>query len=290
MNILLLLHLFNTWTMSKKILVPTDFTKVADTALHHAMVMSNAIDATVHVLHVIGNKKEISEAKLKLETLQARMLKEFKVEIETVVRIGSIYDDIDKVATEIDASIIVMGTHGLTGMQFLTGSRAMKIVTESSVPFIIVQERPMRTGGYDRIVVPLDLHKETKQKLKLVADMAKYFDSKIFLVSPGETDEFLKNQLNRNLNYAKSFFNKREIDFEVEISENKSSAFAKAVIKYAAAVDADLIGIMNFYENSLMGILGGSYEQQMITNEAQIPVLVMNPVETHILDRSVFAN
>lgn len=276
--------------MSKKILVPTDFTKVGDTALNHAVVMSQAIDAEVHVLHVIANKKEISEAKLKLETLQSKMMKEHGAEIHTVVRIGSIFDDIDKVATEISASLIVMGTHGLKGMQFITGSRAMKIVTESSVPFIIVQERPMRNSGYDRIVVPLDLHKETKQKLKLVADMAMYFDSKVFLVSPGETDEFLKNQLDRNLNYTKNFLDEREIEYEVEISETKSSSFAKAVVKYAASVDADLIGIMNFYENSLMGILGGSYEQHMITNEAQIPVLVMNPIETHVIDRSVFAN
>lgn len=276
--------------MSKKILVPTDFTKVGDTALNHAVVMSKAINAEVHVLHVIANKKEISEAKLKLETLQSKMLKQHETEIHTVVRIGSIFDDIDKVATEIGASLIVMGTHGLKGMQFITGSRAMKIVTESSVPFIIVQERPMRNSGYDRIVVPLDLHKETKQKLKLVADMAMYFESKVFLVSPGETDEFLKNQLDRNLNYTKSFLDEREIEYEVEISETKSSSFAKAVIKYAASVDADLIGIMNFYENSLMGILGGSYEQHMITNEAQIPVLVMNPIETHVIDRSVFAN
>jgi hypothetical protein len=38
-----------------------------------------------------------------------------------------------------------------------------------------------------------------------------------------------------------------------------------------------------------MGILGQSYEQQIITNEAQIPVLVMNPIETRVIRNSVFA-
>ena len=66
--------------------------------------------------------------------------------------------------------------------------------------------------------------------------------------------------------------------------------FAKQVCKYAATVDADLICIMNLYENSLMGMLGGSYEQQIITNDAQIPVLVVNPIEVYVMNRSVFAS
>jgi len=278
----------NKQRMKTRILVPTDFSKVGDTALNHAAIMATAINAEVHVLHIIGDKREISEARLQLESLQDRCKKERNLEVETIVRIGSIFEDIDKVATEIDAELIIMGTHGLKGMQFLTGSRALKIVTESSVPFIIVQEREIRETGYDRIVIPLDLHKETKQKLKLAADMALYFDSKVFLVSPGETDEFLKNQLDRNINYAKSFLNERDIEYEVEITDTKSGNFVKGMLKYGAAVDADLICIMNFYENSLMGIMGGSYEQTVITNDAQIPVLCVNPVETHVMSESVF--
>lgn len=273
----------------KKILVPTDFTKVGDTALEHAMAVAKATESEVHILHVVDNKRYISEARLKLETLASRVKSEYKETVNTIVRIGSIFEDIDEVATEIEASLIIMGTHGLRGMQFITGSRALRIVTDSTIPFIIVQERGIKETGYDDIVVPLDLNRETKQKLNVVADMAKYFNSRVFLVSPGETDEFLKNQLNRNINYAKQFLEEREIEFKVEITETKSSNFHKAVIRYAVSVEADLIAIMNFYENSLMGILGGSYEQQMITNEAGIPVLCLNPVATTV-NRGVFSS
>jgi nucleotide-binding universal stress UspA family protein len=214
--------------------------------------------------------------------------KESNVEINTIIRIGSIFEDIDKVATEIDASLIIMGTHGLRGMQFLTGSRALKIVTESSVPFIVVQERPIRTHGYHKLVVPLDLHKETKQKLSLVADMANYFGSKVHLISPGETDEFLRNQLQRNIRFAEEYFSEKNIPYEVEITESKSDGFVKALLKYSAGVEADLICIMNFYDNSIMSIFNQSYEQQVITNEAQIPVLCVNPVDTYVADRPIF--
>jgi nucleotide-binding universal stress UspA family protein len=275
--------------MSKKILVPTDFTSVGDTALQHAVSVSRAIGAEIYVLHVITDKSFISETRLKLETLAQRVKAEYGIDIETMVRIGSIFEDIDAVSTEIDATIIIMGTHGIRGMQFLTGSRALRIVTDSTIPFIIVQEKGISANGYDDIVVPLDLHKETKQKLNLVASMAAYFDSKVYLVSPGETDEYFKNQLERNINYAKNFLSERKIQFEVHITEKKSSSFGPAVVEYAKSVDADLITIMNFYENSLMGILGGGYEQQMITNEAQIAVMCLNPVQTHVADRSFFS-
>lgn len=273
----------------KKILVPTDFTKVGDNAIDHAVTVAKATDASIHVLHVVGNKKGLEEARVKLGALKDRVDNEYGCDINTIARIGNIFEDIDEVASELEANLIIMGTHGLRGMQFITGSRALRIVTHSTTPFIIVQERGIRETGYDDIVVPLDLHKETKQKLALVADMASYFKGRVHLISPGETDEFLKNQLDRNINYAKTFLTEREVEFTVEISATKSSGFAKAVVEYAAKIDADLITIMNFYENSLIGIIGGNYEQMMITNEAHIPVMCVNPKDTYVMNRSVFA-
>ncbi len=274
----------------KKILVPTDFSKVGDTAIEHAVAVARAIGAEICVLHIIENKKQLSETKMKLQEVIDKVTGANDLKMTSIVRIGSIFEDIDSVANEIEASLIIMGTHGLRGMQFLTGSRALKIVTHSSVPFIIVQEKGIKATGYDDIVVPLDLHKETKQKLSLVADMAAYFNSKVHLISPGEDDDFLKKQLDRNINYAKSFLEEKGISFTVKIAEETSSAFVKAVIRHAVIVEADLISIMNFYENSLMGILGGGYEQQMITNEPQIPVMVLNPIEVYVMNKSVFAS
>jgi len=272
----------------KKILVPTDFTKVSDTALEHALLVASTIDADIHVLHVVDNKKHIAEIRMKLESLRDRVLRENNVEIQTIARIGSIFEDIDKVAVELDANLIIMGTHGMRGMQFLTGSRALKIVTESSVPFIVVQERPIRKHGFHKLVVPLDLHKETKQKLILVSDMARYFNSKVHLISPGETDEFLKNQLERNIIFAEEYLSDKGIPYEVEITENKSDGFVKDLLKYSAGIDADLICIMNFYDNSIMSFFSSNYEQQIITNEAQIPVLCVNPVDTYVADKAIF--
>ncbi|MFN9394046.1 MAG: universal stress protein [Flavobacteriales bacterium] len=272
----------------KKILLPTDFTKVGDVAMDHALLMGKTIGADVYALHIVEHKRQVSEAREKMNELQERVRRDKGSEIYPLVRIGNIYEDIDKTAVEMDCSLIIMGTHGLRGLQFLTGGRALKIVTESSVPFIIVQERTIRAHGYHRLVVPLDLHKETKQKLSLVADIAKYFNSKVFLVSPGETDEFLRNQLMRNIIYAKDYLEDKDIPYDVEITESKTDGFVKALLKYSASVEADLICIMNFQGGSIMNFFSQGYEQQVITNEAQIPVLCVNPVDTFVMEQASF--
>jgi nucleotide-binding universal stress UspA family protein len=263
--------------MEKKVfLVPTDFSKVGDCALRHAVKVAEISNASITLLHVVGKQEMLGDARMKLKLAKQRTLEEHNFEVETVARVGSIFEDIGDLAEELEVALVIMGTHGLRGMQFITGSRALKIVTSAPTPFIIVQEKEIEENGYDDIVVPLDLHKETKQKLSMVADMAKYFDSRVHLIVPGESDEFLRNQIARNLNYAESFFEEMDIPYTSRIGSGKKG-FDDTIIEYATEIDADLISLMNLPEISLANLIGGNYVQHIITNKPQIPVLIMNP-------------
>ena len=272
-----------------RILVPVDFTPVAINAVNHAVAVGKAFESEIHLLHIVAKKSEFSEARTRLNAFEKEHLADYSGSSIATVRIGNLFDDIDDVSVEMDANLVIMGTHGLKGMQFITGSRALKILRECSVPFVITQSRPVRDTGYDDIVVPLDLHQDTKQKLSIVAEMASYFKGRVHMISPAESDEFLQNQLRRNVEFAADYFEERGIEYTTKISEHDSGAFVKDVIRYAASIEADLISIMNFHERSLMGILGNSYEQQIITNEAEIPVLVLNPFETRIIRQTPFS-
>ena len=263
--------------MEKKIfLVPTDFSKVGDCALNHAIKVAEISKASITLLHVVGKQEMLSDARMKLKLAKQRALDEYNFEVDTVARVGSIYEDIGDLAEELEVTLVIMGTHGLRGMQFITGSRALKIVTSAPTAFLIVQEKEIEKNGYDDIVVPLDLHKETKQKLSMVADMAKYFDSRVHLIVPGESDQFLKNQIARNLNYAENFFKEMGIPYTSRIGPGKKD-FDDTIIEYATEIDADLISLMNLPEISLANLIGGHYVQNIITNKPHIPVLIMNP-------------
>jgi nucleotide-binding universal stress UspA family protein len=267
--------------MNDVLLVPVDFTTASRTAVNHAASVAHTIGASIHLFHVVGKKSELEDAHMRLESFMSEMKAEFNdLAFNMTLRKGSIFEDIGEMAEELGAKLIIMGTHGMKGMQFIVGSNALRIVSSSITPIVIVQDRPIRPEGYEDIVVPLDLHKETKQKLALVAKMAKYFHSKVHLISPNENDEFLANTLKRNLTYASQMLQKAGVSYTVTVPETDEGDFAEVLLRFAASKDADLITIMNLREKSLAGILGGSYTQRIITNQAQIPTLLINPSET----------
>ena len=273
--------------MSTKLLVPTDFTEVAHTAIQHAVKLGEIINAEIILLNVVKDKDDVVNAtkKLKEEEDYARSI--FKdSNIKSIVRVGNIFDDIGDAASEVGANLIFMGTHGASGWQKVTGSYALKVITNSSVPFIVVQDEMMKDSGYDSIVVPLDLNKETKQKLEIVGSVAHYFDSEVHLITPKETDEFLRNKLKANLVWAKKYLTNKQIKCSTHVAE-KGSKFIDEIAKLSKEVDADLIAIMNLQNNSLMGILGNSYQQDIITNNQKVPVLCMNPLQSTVAAGSI---
>lgn len=260
---------------TKNFIVPHDFTDVANIALEHAIATAKPLGAEIFLLHVVGKEREINTAEKQLEGIVAKY--DGLVKITPSVRLGNIFEDIGDFASEHHSEMIFMGTHGTHGWQHLTGMNALKVITHSSVPFVVVQEKTPNETGYDDIVVPLDLNKETKQKLAIVANLAKYFNSRVHVITPEETDEFLRHQVKANIVFAKKYFEERNI--EITTTVVPSGGFDKKVIKHAVDIDADLIAIMNLNKNNMLGALTSNHEEYIITNEAQIPTLIMNPIE-----------
>jgi nucleotide-binding universal stress UspA family protein len=258
----------------KTIIVPHDFTPVADNALNHAINTAKITGAEIHILHVVAKDKGIAEAETKLQKLVDETKTDIK--LHPVVRVGNIFDDIGDFASEVRAELIFMGTHGQHGWQHITGSHALKVITHSTVPFIVVQEKGIKESGYDDIVVPLDLNKETKQKLAYVANIATYFKSRVHVITPDESDEFLRHQVKANIQFAVKFFQERGIDVTTKVVSG--SGFDKEVVKHAVTLDADLIAIMNLNRNNMLGVITASHEQYILANDSQIPTLIVNPV------------
>lgn len=269
----------------KTILVPIDFTSVAENAVSHAENVARTISAGLHLLHVVAKKSAIADADARMQAYVAMVGEQYpNLKLEYSVVPGSIFDEIGETAAKVDASLIVMGTHGMRGLQFLVGSNALRIVSSSETPIVIVQDRGIKAEGYDDIVVPLDLHKETKQKLAIVVRMAKYFNSRVHLIAPVESDEYLQNTLTRNLAFASKLMESEGIEHTSQVAEKRHGSFLEALIHYCVVNEADLIAIMNLRENSLAGLKGGGYTQKIITNEAQIPALLLNPSESGYVD------
>ena len=273
--------------MKTKLLVPTDFTNEAHSAIQHAVKLGVIVQAEVILLNVVKDKSDIPAAttKLKEEEKWAKTVND-QIYVRSIVRVGNIFDDIGDAASELGVSLIIMGTHGASGWQKITGSYALKVITNSSVPFIVVQDQLMNDTGYDSIVVPLDLNNETKQKLEMVASIAHYFDSEVHLITPNESDEFLSNKLKANRIWAAKYLKGKNVKFTTQIVDDGDNLL-EGVFKLSKKVEADLIAIMNLQKNSLMGVLGSSYQQEIIANKAKVPVLCLNPLKSTIASGSI---
>lgn len=261
-----------------KVLVPHDFSTVADCAVNHASKIAKSFGGEVHLLHVVSKQKEVDSVKEKLNKIAEKAQKSTGASFRVIVRIGNIFEDIGDVASEIGAGFIVMGTHGAKGMQKIMGSYALRIISNSKVPFVIVQNKNPKTETYDDIVVPIDYSEVTKQKLAVAANIARHFDSKIHLFYENESDEFLKKKLERELSFAKNYFLERQIAYTLNQAEEQGS-LKKQLIKFAARIDADLIAVVNTQEGALLPDFFGSDEQVLIANDAEIPVIITNPTQ-----------
>lgn len=259
------------------IVVPTDFTEVSDSALQTAVNFTKRIKSHIELIHIVKSAEKVEALREKLENQKNRFASP-SIEINTHIRIGNIFDDIGDAASELGAKFIIMGTHGMKGLQHITGSHALKVITHSSIPFIVVQAAPERVG-IDNIVLPFDLAVDTKQKLKFAAEIAKVFKSKAHIIVPNESDEYFKKQVKSNILFAKKYLEEREIDYTVHIADNDAVNFHEDIVDLANDVKADLIAIMNHRKGSLPSFFSEPFEQKLITNQAKVPVLCINPAE-----------
>jgi nucleotide-binding universal stress UspA family protein len=257
-----------------KILVPTDFTSVAKTALNHAIKIAEIMNGEIVLLHVVERDTKSEEARVKLDPIAEGVSKEFNIPTVGKVVTGNIFEDIDKVADYEGARLIIMGTHGRKGIQHITGSYAMKVITSSTIPFLIVQDKIV-PEVYQNIVFPIDFRAETKQKISLTASMASQLGAKVHIFAEYDDDKFDKQKIENNVTYTKKFFAKNGIDYVVEKADGKGS-FVKQIIRYSASINADFITVLNLNYRSITAFLK-NLEEELITNEAQIPVLMVNP-------------
>jgi len=258
-----------------KFLVPYDFSPITRTSLDHALSIQSQVGGDIELLHIIGSEKDRAEAEGGFTQLLDALDDADRAKVGTKVRVGDIYTDIAKEADEGDHDLLIMGTHGAKGFQKLFGSRALKVITSAQTPFIVTQKKGPE-DSIKKIVMPIDLQKESVQIIRFAADLAERFESEIHLVTPQETDEWLLKKIQTNIYNAKDYLDKRGVRYQVNEVEGDGS-FGKEVIDYGAKYRADMFAITYFTESILPQF--ETFAQDIITNKFEIPTLIVNTVQ-----------
>ena len=144
----------------KNILLPTDFSKTSLTAADYAVELADEYKATLHVLNILEKTPpilairslDLSREKI-IESIDAdaqshlleavKKIKKIKdVEIIPVIRKGIDYEEIIKYSKEKKIDLIVIATHGRTGLlHTLLGSVAEKVIRYSKIPVLVTTPR-----------------------------------------------------------------------------------------------------------------------------------------------------
>jgi nucleotide-binding universal stress UspA family protein len=257
------------------LLVPWDFTEVAEDALQHAIKISKRLDNNIKLIHVVKTLKKGEEALEELNKDIEKLSAKYNVELAPLVLEGSLFHVISDYASENNVSMVIMGTHGIKGMQKFTGSYALKVIVGSKIPFIVIQAPPSKKDTFKDVVFPLDYRSEAKQKLQWALFLVKYFEVKINIIIPTIKDKSLNNKLMSNVHFAEKILDKYDCDYELHKIEGSNSA--EESIAFAQKVDADMILIMTTKGIGITDYVLGAQEQYIIANTAKIPVMVVNP-------------
>ena len=261
----------------KTILVAWDFSNVAEYAMQHAIRFAQKIGTKVSLLHIVEKEKDIEEAEGRLKVVCDDSEKKYQFRPEYIIKEGSIFTTITDVANSLDALFVFMGTHGIKGMQKITGSWALKVIEGSKMPFIVVQ-RPPKDEHFENIVFPIDYKKEDKQKVVWAVYLNKYFKSKLFLYIQKSSDATLKKQIHSNLVFAKSVLEKNKIEY-VKVDDDGKKDFSENVIEYADSINANAILITTSRKLDITDYMFGATEQKIIANKKLISVITVFPKE-----------
>lgn len=268
--------------MGKTILVPYDCTPAADRALESAIVVAKMHPgSTVEILHVIAKDEEKEAAQKKLEGITAK----HDFEIGIIIVTGKVLNVIPDVLVEMDYDYAVMGTHGVHGMQKVFGPDALKVVTDSNIPFIITQSN-QSIKDLDVVVVPFSFSKESIQIGQFIVDLVDRSNCDIKLVGYVDSDSWLKMDMTTNKAVIGKLFKQNNLNIEF-VNMGKEGSYEANLIEYAKSVDADLIAAAHF-SGSILSIRK-NFVRDMINNKYGIPVLTVK-TEANTTTGSVMAN
>lgn len=279
--------------LQKKIIIPVDFSEFSlyplETAIHFAQ-LKNAEIVLLHVLETpslptrIFSSKDEDDMRERADRLLNQLIAKHKdagVEFSKMIKTGKPHKAVIEGAAEISAWYVMMSTHGASGMQeYLVGSNASRVIRGCKSP-VISFRNPNPRQAFKNILLPLDLTKETREKVAFAWEFAEYFDAKVNIMSVLQTsDPAIREKLQLQLDKVSEFFAGKKVNYEAHLLITESP-ISDVVVKYGEEIGADLITIMTQQELKIKEQFMGSTAEHIV-NHSNIPVMSIRPTREYV--------
>lgn len=255
-------------------LVPCDFSEVTDNALKLSLEIAHMNKGEVMLLHVIKDKSAKAVAKNKFQNMLDGLSSKDSAIVTYRVITGNLYDEVSKAIEILRPAMVVMGTHGATGMQKIFGSHIEKIINGSASPFLITRGAT-ELKNMSTIVMPYSFQKESLQITTFAASMAKKFGATIHLVAHHDNVEIHEDAIAGHQKIVERFMTENNVDFKI-VHLPMQKSFDSELQDYAGSIHAGVIAAAYSNDNKL---ITNVHMQKIFENIYRIPVLTVNAEE-----------
>lgn len=282
----------------KQILIPVDFEVQSLLAVEQSFNLARLLKAEITLLYVHEqsgifsgffsadtNKDVLYKIEEKLMELASKTSLQTGLRVHSRIETGRIYSKVLEVAKELKADYIFMGTHSSEAGEEETariGANSSRVIRSSKCAVVTINGKH-HYNGCRNILLPLDLSKETRQKVTLAIELARLFGSGIKVVSAlwSKNDPDIILKLNQQMIQVQNFIGEAGIECTAEIIESRDGerTLVPTILNYAHQQgDIDLIVIMTQQEIGFVEFFVGSHAQEFL-RLSDIPVLSMVPKE-----------
>ena len=272
----------------KKIIVPIDFSEYSEYALETAAMLAKKHKAEILALHML----EMSEAILtragtdsQMETLfflqmAEKKFKEFLnkdylkgIKVKPIVKHFKVFSEVNDVAHEYGADLVVMGSHGASGIkEFFIGSNTEKVVRHSNIPVMVIKHNPILTE-FEKVVFACDFSDDA---VKPYINACKFFEkmgSKMYLIYVNLPNESFRSttEMEAKIN---AFFKRAEGETYMcdTVKYYSDYTIEQGILNYANSIGADIIALATHGRTGLAHFFEGSISED-IANHSVLPVM-----------------
>ncbi|MFW6043246.1 MAG: universal stress protein [Marinilabiliaceae bacterium] len=274
----------------KRILVPVDFSENSVFALQVGIELAHQMKASLRLIHVqtgqqyapefFGDNPEnrlFGQAREWLQQLIEKYSDQYRVfngEFDYKIREGNVVREITNQARYDDVTLIVVGTHGISGVEDRwLGSNAYRLVSHAPCPVLTVRKEMKWTAPH-KILLPFDHNVLTRKIVPAVAGFARLIQAQIDVVSLQKKSKWLIPE--RSILYAKQAerYIKNDARLDARTISFNWKGNAKNILSLAHDVNATVIAIHLNRSISPFESFFRPYANELL-NDSDIPVLVV---------------
>ena len=268
-----------------KILVPTDFSKEAESALKVASQLAKKYNSEIYLLHMLEIPMQETDAvsaqadvpevmffmKLAHQKFEDIMNSDYlkDITVHEIVKHDGAFSGVIDVCHENGVDLIVMGSHGASGIkEMFVGSNAEKVVRSSDIPVLVIKN-DHDDFAVDDFVFASDFKNDNKETYKQATEFATAFDAKIHLLMVNTANNFTTTTK------AKQRINNFIDDYSFKnytINIYNDDSVEKGILNFSKEIDADLIGISTHGRQGIAHFFNGSISEDLV-NHAKRPVV-----------------